>query len=370
MSLPKRINDLGTIMEAELKPAFDRIRATPPRPAARKKLVRRAEPDWSQPLRRGVQILFVVLNACIAFEFWRFVRHFEAGTPAAPRPAGVEGWLPIAGLMNLKYFFLTGRISPIHPAAMFLLVSFLLISIIFRKAFCGWLCPIGTLCEALWKLGRKVTGRNWTLPRPLDLVLRGLKYVLLGFFLYAVAGLSAESIAAFLGSPYGLVADVKMLNFFRHLSGTAAVTLAVLAVLSVVYQNFWCRYLCPYGALTGIASLLSPTRIRREPDQCIDCARCARACPALLPVDKLMTVRSAECMSCLECVAACPAQGALQMSIRKRTVPAWVLAVGIALVFGAVVGYAKWAGLWESHIPASLYNELVTRANEFVHPGM
>jgi len=358
-------------MATEVKPALDRIGVPAPRRAARKKLVRRAAPDWSQPLRRAFQILFVALNALLGFEFWRFVRHFEAGTPAMPRPAGVEGWLPIAGLMNLKYFILTGKVSPIHPAAMFLLLAFLLVSIIFRKAFCGWLCPVGTLSEALWKLGRRLLRRNWTLPRRLDLILRSLKYVLLGFFLYAVAGLSAESIMAFMGSPYGLIADVKMLNFFRHLSETAAVTLAALGVLSILYQNFWCRYLCPYGALMGIASLVSPSRIRREPDLCIDCAKCARACPVLLPVDKLITVRSAECMSCLECVAVCPAQGALQMSMPpRRTVPLWVFAAGIALVFGLVVGYAKWAGLWETRIPLSLYNELVTRANEFAHPGM
>ena len=359
-------------MAAEVKLPPDPIRVPAQSRAARKKLVRRAAPDYSQPLRRAFQILFVALNVFLGLEFWRFVRHFEAGGPAVPRPAGVEGWLPIAGLMNLRYFLSTGKISPIHPAAMFLLVAFLLVSIVFRKAFCGWLCPVGTLSEVLWKLGRKFLGRNWTMPRWLDLVLRSLKYVLLAFFLYVVATLSAESIMAFMGSPYGLIADVKMLNFFRDLSETAGITLAALGLLSIFYQNFWCRYLCPYGALMGIASLVSPSRIRRESDRCIDCAKCARACPALLPVDKLTTVRSAECMSCMECVAVCPAQGALRMSMsgRRTVVPAWVFAGGIAFVFCAVVAYAKWAGLWETHIPASLYNELVARAKEFAHPGM
>ena len=359
-------------MATEIKLPLDPICVPAQRRTVRKEFVRRTALDYSQPLRRTVQIFFVALNAYLGLEFWRFVRHFEAGGPAAPRPAGVEGWLPIAGLMNLKYFILTGKVSAIHPAAMFLLIAFLLISVIFRKAFCGWLCPAGTLSEALWKLGRNLLGRNWKMPRWLDLILRSLKYVLLSFFLYVVAGLSAESIMAFMGSPYGLIADVKMLNFFRYLSETAGITLAALGLLSIFYQNFWCRYLCPYGALMGIASLVSPSRIRREPDQCINCAKCARACPALLPVDKLLTVRSAECMSCMECVTVCPAQGALQMSMpgRRAAVPAWVFAGGIALVFCAVVGYAKWAGLWETLIPASLYNELVARAKEFAHPGM
>ncbi len=358
-------------MASEAKsPAGTIVIAAPPR-VIRKKLVRRVALDRSQPLRRAFQCFFVILNAFVGFEFWRFVRHVEIGGPTVARPPGVEGWLPIAGLMNLKYFLMTGKVPSVHPAAMFLLVAFLLISIVFRKAFCGWLCPVGTLSEALWKLGRRIMRRNWSMPRWLDLTLRSLKYILLGFFLYAVASLSAESIRAFLGSPYGVIVDIKMLDFFRHLSRTAGITLAALVVLSIFYQNFWCRYLCPYGALMGIVSLVSPSRIRREPDSCIDCAKCARACPALLPVDKLMTVRSAECMSCMECVAVCPAKGALQMSLpRRRAVPAWVFAAGIALIFGAVVGYAKWAGLWQTNIPTTLYNELVTRAGEFSHPGL
>ena len=360
-------------MEIETAEAAE-VNGTPARqrPArAGKKLVRRAAPDHSQALRRTAQGLFLALNVLIGFQFWLFVRHFETGATPVPRPAGVEGWLPIAGLMNLRYFFETGRISPIHPAAMFLLAAFLLMSVVFRKAFCGWLCPVGTISEALWKLGRKVLGGNWGMPRFLDLPLRSLKYILLGFFLYAVVGMSAASIQAFLGSPYGLIADVKMLNFFREMGRTAGITLAALGVLSIFYQNFWCRYLCPYGALMGLASVFSPARIRRDPDRCIDCAKCARACPARLPVDRLATVRSAECMACMECVAVCPARDALQMSLpRRRNTPAWVLAAGIAVIFVAVVALAKWAGVWQTDIPESLYRELIIKAGEFGHPGM
>ena len=65
------------------------------------------------------------------------------------RPPGVEGYLPIAALMNLKYFLLTGRVPELHPAAMFLLVTFVAIAFLFRKAFCSWLCPVGTLSRAV-----------------------------------------------------------------------------------------------------------------------------------------------------------------------------------------------------------------------------
>jgi polyferredoxin len=252
---------------------------------------------------------------------------------------------------------------------MFLLVAFLVISILFRKAFCGWLCPIGTISEALWKFGRRLLKRNWSFPRWVDLPLRGVKYLLLALFLYAVGGMSGAAIEAFLSSPYGLVADVKMLHFFRNLSETAAISIAALVVLSVFFQNFWCRYLCPYGALVGLAAVFSPATIYRDKQHCIDCAKCTRACPALLKVDKLVTVRSAECTGCLECVAVCPAEGALQLSFgRKYRLSPWVLAAGLAVVFFGIIGYAKWNGAWGSNIPDSIYEQLIPRLDELSHP--
>jgi polyferredoxin len=290
-------------------------------------------------------------------------------TLAVSRPAGVEGWLPIAGLMQLKYVVLTHHIPALHAAGFFLFAAFLLISALLRKAFCGWLCPIGTVSEMLWRLGRSTFNRNFRLPRWLDLPLRGLKYLLLGFFLYAVGSMPAQAIVAFLASPYALVVDVRMLNFFRYLDGVAGLTVLALVVASIFVQNFWCRYLCPYGALMGLASLVSPLRIRRQEPACIDCAKCAQACPSSLPVDKLVQIRSAECMSCLECVAVCPAQGALALTApRGRTVPAWKLAIAMAAVFFGFVGYAKLSGHWQTRLPQQLYFELVPRAGETQHP--
>ncbi len=136
----------------------------------KKKLVRRAAPDGSQRIRRVVQWVFVALNLWIGAQFYLWVRWFERGGEGwmVSRPAGVDGWLPIAGLMNLKYLLTTGQIPAMHPAAMFLLIAFLVMSVVLKKSFCGWLCPVGTASETLWKLGRRVFGRNFKVPRWLD----------------------------------------------------------------------------------------------------------------------------------------------------------------------------------------------------------
>jgi len=149
----------------------------------------------------------------------------------------------------------------------------------------------------------------------------------------------------------------------------------MLALASLLVQNFWCRYLCPYGALLGIASLCSPLRIRRSEPDCIDCAKCAKACPSSLPVDKLITIKSAECTGCLECVAVCPAEDALQLALPRWTrtpnagrLPAWAMAAGIAVLFFGIVGFAKTAGYWNGDVPDYVYRQLVPHANEVDHP--
>lgn len=337
-----------------------------------KKLLKRRPPDHTPRLRWAFQIAFLALNVWIGVQFYLWVKHFETGGqwPRVNRPPGVEGWLPIASLMNLKVFLVSGELPPVHPAGVFLLIAFLAIALLLRKAFCSWLCPVGTLSEWLWRLGRQTFRRNFRLPRPADVALRSLKYILLGLFLYAVGSMSVPAIKLFLSGPYGVIADVKMLNFFRFLSLTAAVVLGFLILASIFYQNFWCRYLCPYGALLGLLARFSPVRVRRAPEVCIDCAKCAKACPSLLPVDQLLTVRSPECTGCYDCVAICPAEGALWMSAAgsRRKLPAWAMAALIALLFLGITGYARLTGKWHTDLPDRVYQELVPRAHEFSHP--
>jgi polyferredoxin len=348
----------------------------------KRKLVRRAAPDESQRIRHVVQGVFVALNVWIGAQFVAWVRWFERGGHgwAMSRPAGVEGWLPIAGLMNLKYLLVTGRAPAVHPAAMFLLIGFLLMSVLMKKAFCGWLCPVGTFSEMLWKAGQRVFGRNLEVPKWLDHQLRGLKYLLLGFFVFVIAWMPAEALKDFMAGPYGTIADVKMLDFFRGIGVVGIAVIGWLVLLSVFIKNLWCRYLCPYGVLMGLVSLVSPVKIRRDAEACIDCGKCSRACPSQLRVDKLVQIRSVECTACMACVASCPVENALQLALPPRkaetAVARWrglvvrppaVVAI-LAAIFLGVVLVARMTGHWQTHVPRDVYMQLVPHANEVSHP--
>jgi polyferredoxin len=359
-------------------------------PAKQKKLLaRRSSPDRSQEVRRSAQFAFLLLNAYIGVRFVLWVRYFESqgNSPYIERPAGVDGWLPIAGLMNLRYFLITHHIPAIHPAAMVLVCGFVLCSLLVKKSFCSWLCPVGTVSEYLWKLGRKLFRRSFTVPRWLDVPLRTVKYFLLAFFLFVVFTMTAQELGDFLVSPFGIVADVKMLNFFRNIGILGIAVLAALVVFSVLIQNFWCRFLCPYGALMGIVSIVSPVRIRRDAQACIDCGKCNKACPSHLPVDRLVQIRSLECTGCMECIAVCPAENALQLSLaprrpgitdglaaeavaarwRHRALNPKVVAALLALVFFGLIGAARATGYWQTNIPREIYMQLVPGADNFDH---
>lgn len=365
----------------------------------KKILIRRPEMvkgkiPWShwrhvQLWRHTVQAGFILLNIYLGIRFYFWVRYYETGGQGTymHRSDGVEGWLPIAGLMNLKYALTSMQIPPVHAASMFLLVAFLLVSLLLKKSFCSWLCPIGTLSEVLWQGGKAIFKRNFHLPRWLDIPLRSLKYVLLAFFLYIAFTMPSVAIRGFMASEYGILADVKMLNFFRYMGLPTAITLGVLFIGSIFIPNLWCRYLCPYGALMGLTSLFSPYKIRRDTQACVDCGKCARVCPSCLPVDVKLQIRSVECTACQSCIDICPAQDALQFSLPPsqheavngdmdglqrrwsgRKLSGNAVAILLVLIVGGIICGAKLSDHWQTRIPEKMYQVLIPKATSIAHP--
>jgi NAD-dependent dihydropyrimidine dehydrogenase PreA subunit len=314
---------------------------------------------WEDPhaLRLCVQLAFVALCLWIGVEFYRFMRWglSDGARPYADRPPGVEGFLPISALIGVRHWLATGVVNHVHPAALFILLAIVLMSLAVKKAFCSFLCPVGTLSEYLWRLGRFVYRKNLKVPRWLDYPLRSLKYLLLLFFLWAIVKMDTPTLSAFVNSPYNKVADIKMYLFFAHLSGLALKVLLVLAVLSLFIKNVWCRFLCPYGALLGIIGWLSPFKVTRNKATCIDCELCTRACPSDIRVHTAGRVWSDECTSCLECVAVCPVTDTLEVRGAGKTISARAVATIVIGIFLGVTGVAMWAGVWHNGISRQEY---------------
>ena len=315
-----------------------------------------------QNIRLLVQLGFLFLILLIGYEFYGFVRYYETGgqTEFFERPPGVEGFLPISSLMGIKYFIMSGDFNTVHPAGMVLFFTFFVIALILKKGFCGWICPIGFLSEYLGKLGQKIFGKTFILPKWLDYPLRSIKYLLMLFFVWAIVTMSAEDLKTFVYGDYNKMADVKMLMFFVHISTLSLIVIFILAVLSLFIKNFWCRYLCPYGAFLGFFSLFSPLKVTRDPETCTDCRHCTQACPSHIQVHIKIRIHSDECMACAACISACPEPETLKFRLSKKAksyIPVKVYAMVLAGIFLLFTGLAMLTGHWKNNISETEYQK-------------
>ncbi len=214
------------------------------------------------------------------------------------------------------------------PAAIVILISPLL-----GRVFCGYICPMGTTLDGGDKLFGDPKSRGLDIEK-----LRGMKTLVL-IFILAAALLGVSLI--FLTSPlslitrfYGLLVqpvlalfadtalrlirpiaewfDVRSLAFSQIHTPRFATQLFILAFFTALFfltrvsPRFWCRYICPSGALLAILS--RRPLIRRVVSQdCSDCGKCAKACPMnAIPTDNPGLTSHGECIVCQTCKNICP----------------------------------------------------------------
>ena len=322
-------------------------------------IIKKLEQPDIQLYRKIIQYLFLATVVLIGIQFTLFVNQLESGmVPTVTRPPGIEAFLPISSLISLKYWLVTGIVNPVHPAGLIIFLMALITAVLLKRGFCSWVCPFGLLTEHLNRLHKLIFRRKVKVTAWLDYPLRSLKYLLLAFFLWAIVlSMNAAALDYFIYSPYNMVADIKMLYFFSHITAFAFWVLAVLVVLSILIRNFWCRYLCPYGALLGILSFLSVFKVHRNETTCTNCQKCTRSCPVDIKVHKTSSVLSDECHACLQCVAVCPEKDTLYISAarQKGVLKPLAYAIMICLLFvgGSLIG--RLTGNWQTAISNNEY---------------
>ncbi len=314
--------------------------------------------------RRLVQAGALVITLFIGIQFYRFASALAGGAiPAVERPPGVEAFLPISALLGLKYFLFTGIINQVHPSALVIFLIICLTALLFKRGFCSWICPVGLVSDLLARLNGLIFNHRLRVPKWLDRGFSSSKYLILGFFVWTIfLKMPLASVKGFIESPYNILADIKMLGFFTHISPLALGVILILAVLSVVIPHFWCRYLCPYGALLGIIGLVSLGRIRRNPAACTGCGKCERACPSMIAIREKESINSPECSACMGCVSVCPEDKAIGLSLFFGKLPVKQAGVAVTLValFCIGIGAARFQGHWQNRITNQEYLQLMT----------
>jgi len=211
-------------------------------------------------------------------------------------------------------------------SGLILAVITLVATILLGRVFCGWVCPFGTLHHIVDWISRpkKKTAR---MEANRYRSIYALKYyILIAFLILSVFGftqiglldpisLLTRSLAtsvypaiAFLTGGYGLPARSFEIGWL--IGGL----FLLLLFLNAVRPRFFCRTLCPLGALLGATSRLSLFHVYRSESKCNGCEYCRVNCPGA--ADPHASLRKSECFVCMECRENCPTN-----AITFRAVP-------------------------------------------------
>jgi polyferredoxin/copper chaperone CopZ len=288
--------------------------------------------------------------------------------------ADFEAYCPFGGMQSLASFFSSHSLACSMTTIQIALGLALILGVIlFNKLFCSYICPIGTFTEWMGGLGRKAK-MHITLKGNTDRILRVLKYILLFitfYFTVTASELFCRKFDPFYASFTGFSGDVVFWFAFPAL---------ILTITGSFFINqFWCKYLCPLGAVTNIAVYALPAaaatllwvlltyvagwsipwpwllgticligfvfeattlkffifpslRITRNDSLCTHCRICDKKCPMAIQISTVDQVDHIDCHLCVDCVVKCPEAGAL--TINKRNLR-WLPSVA-AVVLTAV----------------------------------
>jgi len=245
------------------------------------------------------------------------LRHIMPGESATG--GAFDAFCPLGGIETLWPYLMTGQTLKTTNLLNFsILIGVLGVSLLAGRAFCGWMCPVGTAQDFLASLSRRITGektvrgkkRRSYLPikisQNFDPWLRPLKYLILAIIILA----SAWSVYP----PLWEICPARAL-FSYQLSAPLLISVLILFIItSMVNRLFWCKYLCPLGAALAIYNKIAPLRLVINHGSCTSCGRCDPVCPMDIS-DLTNNLRSAECIQCLECQETCSVEGSLELQL-------------------------------------------------------
>ncbi|MDV3426189.1 MAG: FMN-binding protein [Bacillota bacterium] len=186
----------------------------------------------------------------------------------------------------------------------FELVTILFITIVLGRFFCGWVCVFGAYNDLIHEISKKVFKIKFKVNENLDIVLKYLKYLILAIIMVFAWTLGGSILGS--ASPWEAFAQITDISLVLSDFAVGLLLLLLITVGAMFVERFFCRYLCPLGAVFTIISKISIFKIRKPNDKCGKCRICTNNCSMGIPLYNVNSVRGGECINCLKCKEVCP----------------------------------------------------------------
>ncbi|MBN1286428.1 MAG: 4Fe-4S binding protein [Anaerolineae bacterium] len=260
----------------------------------------------------------VVQGAFFVFIVFTALNHHLSDAETTP---SLHAYCPFGGMATLFRLVTEGQyVQKLHPSNVVLFVAIAIGTLVAGGAFCGWVCPFGTLNDIMSWIRRKLGLPTVRVPAQIDRWLRYGRYVTLILILY----MTANTVKLWFGDwdPYYAVFSLDWL-FELNLAGSwVAYAVAIVALAAALFiPRAWCRYACPLGGAVSLLNRFSLTRIRRDAGDCKRCGLCSRECPVGIDVENAAPDVGGDCIGCLECVTACPRKASLSVQLILPVLP-------------------------------------------------
>ena len=185
------------------------------------------------------------------------------------------------------------------------------ITILWGRFFCGYLCSFGAMGDFLWALSRKMFKKPLKVNPKADRSLKLLKYlilVLIVIFIWTLAVPLSSTMNPW--TVFGMYSSLSGWSSTNYLFTFGALSLLLIIIGSVLIERFFCRYLCPLGAIFALTSKFRLFRIKKPREKCGSCRLCTWKCSMGINLNRQDVITSGECIDCFACVDICPRKNA------------------------------------------------------------
>jgi ferredoxin-type protein NapH len=245
--------------------------------------------DWRHVAVQGID---QVVNRSVER---RILLEKTQGTIWSARVFGLSLSDPLAGAEAI----ISSR-SLYEPMLWSLLIP-VIITVLLGRVFCGWICPMNTLLEVVDYCRRWL--RFAEIPERDVRFSRHNKYLLLAVVL-GLVGFTSVPFIALVYPPAVMSREIHRFVFSSTVGIGTYLILAICAIELFISKRWWCRTMCPGGALYSLLGRFRVVRVERDQSKCIQCGACVRVCQFdLRPM--LVQITGMECTNCGSCITSC-----------------------------------------------------------------